>query len=129
MMIYARERNLPAVLVVDDEPDVRTLLKAVLELDGHEVLMAVDGVDACAILASTPSIGCVVLDLVMPNKEGIETISEISTHHPHVKIVAISGAFGGRCLQIARHMGADATIPKPLDLSRLRESVLVLLKA
>jgi len=59
-MIYSRERNLPAVLVVDDEPDVRTLLKAVLELDGHEVLMAADGVDACALLQSQPSIGCVV---------------------------------------------------------------------
>jgi two-component system response regulator (stage 0 sporulation protein F) len=127
-MIYTRERNLPAVLVVDDEPDVRTLLKAVLELDGHEVLMAADGRDACAVLDSTPSIGLVVLDLVMPNQEGIETISEISRQHPLVKIVAISGAFGGQCLEIARHLGADATIPKPLDLGRLRDSVMSLLK-
>src|SRR5712671_6364652 len=109
-MIYSHERRLPAVLVVDDEPDVRTLIKAVLELDGHDVVMAADGREACDALARLASVGLVVLDIVMPNKEGIETISFVRRQHPHVRIVAISGAFGGQCLQIARHLGADATI-------------------
>ncbi len=127
-MIFGRTRNLGSVLVADDEPGVRMLIDAVLTLDGHHVLLAADGQQACDILAATPSIGLAVLDLVMPKKEGIETIREIRQTHPELKIVAISGAFGGQCLDVARHLGADAVIAKPIELSVLRETVMSLLR-
>ena len=127
-MIYSGERNRPSILVADDEPGVRMFIEAVLTLDGHHVVVAADGQEACDILATTPGIGLVVLDLVMPNKEGIETITEIRTKYPSCKIIAISGAFGGQCLPAARHLGADATIAKPMELRVLRDTVTALLQ-
>lgn len=50
----------------------------------------------------------------MPHKEGIETIAEVRRLAPHAKIIAVSGAFGGRFLNLATHLGANAALAKPI---------------
>ena len=72
-------------------------------------------------------IDLVVTDLVMPGKEGIETIQALRLEQPEMKIVAVSGAFGGAFLQVAKGLGADATLKKPVSSSDLTATVAAML--
>ena len=82
------------VLVVDDEPDVRLLLRLQLERAGHEVTgEAGDGVEALAACDADPP-DVVVLDLLMPTMNGFETIPRMRTAHPDVRIVAYTAVAG-----------------------------------
>ena len=62
-------------------------------------------------------------DLAMPRREGIETIIEIRRRFPGVKVIALSGVFGGLCLEMARQLGADAALSKPVRIDMLRRTV------
>jgi signal transduction histidine kinase/DNA-binding response OmpR family regulator len=112
----------PLVLIVDDEAPVRALLAEILMKAGYEVLQASDGEEVEeAVRERAP--GIVITDLVMPRKEGIETIAEIRRLAPEAKIIAISGAFGGRLLNIATHLGANAALAKPIAADVLLRTV------
>ena len=104
------------IMVVDDDPQVRELLATVLRMDGHEVTQACDGVEAVALChAHAPDLA--VIDLIMPQKEGIETIRELRREYPDMRILAISGGGlrgTGPYLQLAERLGADMGMPKPL---------------
>jgi len=82
------------VLIVDDEPDVRLLLRSQLERAGHEVTgEAADGAEALDRCAETePDV--VVLDLLMPKVNGFEAIPRLRTKHPAVGIVAYTAVAG-----------------------------------
>jgi CheY-like chemotaxis protein len=112
------------VLVVDDEPGIRRFLRSVLERAGYKVWEAADGRQALQ-SARAADLDLVLTDLVMPEQEGIETIRILRRDLPELKIIAISGAFGGEFLKVAEKLGADAVLRKPIDpsllLARLRE--------
>ena len=110
------------VLVVDDDPSVRRLLATVLQEDGFDVLEASNGKEALGIV-DKGRIDILLTDLVMPEKEGLETIRELKRLHPQLKSIAMSGAFGGRFLEVAKLFGARATIAKPIMPSQLLELV------
>jgi CheY-like chemotaxis protein len=103
-----------AILVVDDDAAVRSLFHKILARAGYRVMEAADGAQALAAV-SKGGVDLVITDLVMPEKEGIETIVEIRRSHPQVKIAAVSGAFGGRYLETASLLGADAALAKPVS--------------
>lgn len=68
----------------------------------------------------------VITDIIMPRKEGLEVIMELRRRHPAIRLIAISG--GGRTksadfLQLAKKLGADAVLPKPLDIDQLEKTV------
>lgn len=113
------------ILVIDDEPELRTMVRRALEAAGHEVVEAPDGRQGLvSFRANVPNL--VVTDILMPEKEGIETIRELRAIAPEVPVLAISG--GGRSanldfLDIARDFGAMAALPKPFKPSRLIEEV------
>lgn len=113
------------ILIIDDEEMVRLTLRETLELAGHTVREATDGALGLQALAEqTPDL--VISDLIMPNKEGVETIAEIRQAHPRLPIIAISG--GGRIgatdfLEVAKNVGANRTISKPFDPDDLVEIV------
>ena len=65
----------------------------------------------------------VITDLIMPEQEGMETISRIKRDFPNIKIIAISGALGGRYLRVAELLGAHAVLNKPLDPEQLLQTV------
>ena len=114
------------VLVVDDDPDIRRVFQKVLENAGACVLEAENGNVALKLLASH-AVDVVLTDMIMPEMEGIETIMAIRREQPTIRIVAISG--GGSVsahshLDLARHLGADAVLTKPVDRNRLVETVL-----
>ena len=101
------------ILVTDDEPGVRSFLRTVLEQAGFDALEAADGKQALYQVRST-RVELVIIDLVMPEQEGIETIQALRREFPDIGIIAISGAFGGRCLSTAKALGADAALDKPV---------------
>ena len=113
------------ILLIDDEELVRFSLRQILEIDGHEVDEAVDGVEGLRHIRET-TYDLVITDILMPGKEGVETIIEAKQDQPKLKIIAISG--GGRFgnydfLQLAQQFGADAILPKPFNRTRLSEMV------
>src|SRR5678809_1140764 len=110
------------ILLVDDAALVRHSLEAVLRLNGYDVLHAGDGDEALDVLSSTP-VDVVVTDLAMPRREGMETIIEIRRRFPHIKVIALSGVFGGFYLGMARQLGADAALSKPVPTELLRRTV------
>jgi CheY-like chemotaxis protein len=103
-----------AILVVDDDAAVRSLFHKILARAGYRVMEAADGAQALAALRKG-GVDLVITDLVMPGKEGIETIVEIRKNHPQVKVAAVSGAFGGRYLEVASLLGAEAALAKPVS--------------
>lgn len=120
-----------SILVIDDESEVRYAIKAVLEDQGHSVAEAETGTEGLVRLESA-SYDLVICDIIMPDKEGIETIVEIRESLPKQKIVAMSG--GGRIkkedyLAVAAAVGATHTISKPFDAETLTEMVAAILKA
>jgi len=117
------------ILLVDDDPQMLRLLTDIIKLDGHEALMAEDGELALAYFEhQAPDL--VITDILMPNKEGLEFISEVREMHPDLKIIAYSG--GGSSdpesyLEFASGMGADRVFSKPMPLASLREEIKALL--
>ena len=118
-----RRARIATILVIDDEAEVRQTL--VRMLVGHAVHEAADGGAGLALAAElTPDL--VVTDILMPEKEGIETIRELRRAHPSVRILAISG--GGQSgtldfLDMARALGADAALAKPFRRGELIETI------
>ena len=101
------------ILVVDDDEGVRNLFWQVLTGAGYDVTLAGDGQQALK-LVEDQEFDVVVTDLVMPEREGIETIQAIRKEHRDLKIIAISGAFGGKMLRTAELLGAGAALLKPV---------------
>ncbi len=119
------------VLVIDDEPAMRRLLARTLTANHHIVIEAADGrAGVAAAAANKPAV--VITDILMPEKEGIETIREIHEHVPGAKIIAISGGGLSRnmlFLDLAQALGADATLAKPFQPADLIKTVDALLLA
>jgi DNA-binding response OmpR family regulator len=119
------------VLVIDDDAAMRGTMRKILERDGHEVLDAPDGRRGLEIFRREGA-DLVVTDLIMPEKEGIETIIELREESEGVRILAVSGGdhhFAGQDrLADAETLGADASLAKPFTVDQLREIVRELLK-
>jgi DNA-binding response OmpR family regulator len=109
------------ILVIDDDAAVRLTVQTILTRSGYEVTCARDGEEGVdTFRALRPDL--VITDVIMPNREGIETILAIRHEQPNAKIVAMSG--GGRIgsadlLMMARDLGADHIISKPFDIDVL----------
>jgi DNA-binding response OmpR family regulator len=119
------------ILVIDDEPSVRELLCAILTQEGHEVVEAADGKAGMRLFRESP-VDLVITDLIMPEKEGLETIMELRRDFPEVKIIAISG--GGIIhakdyLNMACAMGAHRAFEKPFGVPDMLNAVRELLDA
>jgi len=104
-----------AILVVDDDPQVLEVVGEMLKLEGYAVATAADGREAVAKFRAA-SFDLVITDLIMPEKEGLETISEMRALRADIPVIAMSG--GGRVgpmdyLETARYIGAAATLAKP----------------
>ena len=113
------------ILIVEDEYAIRVSLRRMLESDGYEVDVASDGEEGIERHRRQPA-DLVVVDLLMPEKEGLETIQELCRDFPGVKIIAVSGD-GFRYLPIAREFGASYTFTKPFDYEEFLKAVKALL--
>jgi len=116
---------MPRILIIDDDPQIRNMLKMFLEMNGHVVEAAEDGLAGLKLFGENGA-DLVITDVIMPEKEGIETIRELRRDHPDIKIIAISG--GGQMgsetyLRMARAFGAAKTLQKPFALKELLAAV------
>ncbi len=109
----------PVLLVVDDDESIRSLVPEFLH-DSYDVLVAADGEEAVEIVRRTPALETILTDLFMPNMEGLELIKEVRALRPGIRIIAMSGAFGGEFLAGAERAGVDATLRKPIQQETLR---------
>jgi len=108
---------MPQILLIDDDESLRKTLRITLQRLGHVVAEARDGDEAIRLHEKT-AFDVVLTDLIMPNKEGIETIITLRRQRPDVKIIAMSG--GGRLnakdiLAVAKAMGAHQVLAKPFS--------------
>ncbi len=115
-------RPASTILVVDDDPGIRKLLRNVLTGVSYQVLEADNGREAER-LVETSEIDLVIMDLAMPEQEGIETIQILRRTRPRLKIIAMSGVFAGSMLRAAEHLGAQASIPKPIQPDELLDVI------
>lgn len=106
------------VLVVDDDPLLRNLISMELTATGFLVVEASNGIGALHAV-ELGGIDAVVTDIVMPEKEGLETIQALRKQNPKLPVIAISGAFSGQFLKLAKSFGAHAALQKPLDMDAL----------
>ena len=113
------------VLIADDDPTLRAIAAELLSGEGYRVLEAEDGNEALrAVEAET--VDLIVLDMLMPNKDGIETIIELKRRRSSVRILAISS--GGSMdvdslLKPALAFGADRVMSKPLRISTFATTI------
>lgn len=115
-----------SILIVDDDPQLRLMLRHVLMRDGYDVDEAEDGRVAVDKITGRGVYDLILMDIIMPNKEGIETILELRKKRPDLKIIAMSG--GARAhsfdpLALARDVGANFSIAKPFEPAAIRDMV------
>jgi DNA-binding NtrC family response regulator len=116
---------MPSILIIDDDDHVRLMLEQTLERAGYATIAVGDGKEALRVQREAPA-DLVLTDLIMPEKDGLETISEIRRLFPNGKIIAMSG--GGRYgnldfLPVAKKLGASRTLAKPFTREKLLETV------
>ena len=119
------------ILLIDDEEAVRRIVGEILKRGGYEVHCAEDGRSGLE-LVKHQSFDLLITDLLMPERDGLETIMALRRQHAPLKIMVISGcgqSLGGEYMKIAEHLGADLTLAKPFTGSELLTAVAKLLPA
>jgi len=107
------------ILLIEDEQQVRELLREILEQNGHEIIACKNGADGIRQYKES-SFDLVIMDVLLPDKDGFETLNELKQHHDQVNVLAISGGCGPgtvNVLHIAQRLGARQTLAKPFDLT------------
>jgi DNA-binding response OmpR family regulator len=121
----------PAICIADDDDAVRKTWATALREAGHKIFEAADGEDVLNLI-DRQAVALVVLDILMPRKEGLETIAGIKSRSPDTKILAVSGGGdsvqAGDALYLAKRFGANAVLQKPFRIATLLEQVNGLLR-
>ena len=92
---------------------MRDVLYEALAMAGYDVVVTADGEEALAAYAAAPT-DLIITDLMMPRKDGVETIQGLRRQHPAAKVIAVTAARGRfNRLTAARHVGAFHTLLKP----------------
>ena len=119
------------ILIIDDEPQIRSMLKLMLERDGYEVAEAPDGIEGIRVFRQNPA-ELIITDLIMPNKDGIGLIIDLKKEFPNVKIIAMSGGGLNKpegYLKGAKKLGAACTLTKPIDRDEMLRAIKDVLKS
>lgn len=108
------------ILVVDDDPGLRALVSATLELEGHSVLTAADGSIALSVIEKIKPV-LILLDKAMPQLDGPGFARELRKRGLNIPIIVISGSEGGPVF--AREIHAEGFIRKPFKVPQLIDAV------
>ena len=114
------------ILVIDDDPTIRSLIKTMLENAGYHVLLAVGGAEGLSLFKSN-TIDLVITDILMPGTDGLAVIRELLASNSSAKMIALSG--GGTTLTaemslgVAHKMGVLKSLSKPFSKTELLETV------
>lgn len=117
---------MPSVLIVDDEEAIRHLIRETLEQAGYCVHEASDGKEGLTRYRESPA-DLVIMDILMPDQDGLESILTLRREFPKAKIVAITGGSDMigilNFLDVARMLGARRTLQKPFEMKQLLDAV------
>ena len=114
-----------SVLVIDDDPVFCRVVEGILENDGYAVESVGDAQSGISRFGETQP-DLVIVDILMPGKEGIATILELREANPHARILAMTGGgnfAAGDVLRIAELLGADNSLKKPFEPAVLLDTV------
>ncbi len=121
-----------SILVVDDEDQIRRLICETLERAGYHVTEARDGKEALSLHRLAPA-DLVIMDILMPDQDGLETTVALRRESPDVKIIVITGGSDMigilNYLDVAKMMGAHGTLQKPFEMKTLLETIQAELQA
>jgi two-component system, NtrC family, response regulator AtoC len=117
------ENSGATVLVVDDEPNLRRVLSAVLTRDGHSVIVADGGRDAIKKSKQMPHLDLLVTDFLMPDMNGLEVLEAVRKQHPGMRTLLISGHGTIRSAVEAMRLGAFDFLTKPFEVEQVRATV------
>lgn len=116
-------QHTPVILVVDDDENLRTLIARMLSRGGYRTMTAVHGLDALRCFR-TQRVDVVVTDMLMPEMDGTELLRALRVDRPGVPVIAMSGVEEWKeWLRIAEHLGAFATLRKPVSSAQLLQVV------
>jgi CheY-like chemotaxis protein len=118
------EPRVPGILVVDDEPAIRTLLQAALPRYGFQVFLAASGQEALAIYRDhRTEIAAVLLDVQMPGLDGPQTLRTLQAIDPQIRCCFMSGNLGDYGEEELLDLGAALVIPKPFRIAEVLEAL------
>ena len=112
------------ILVVDDERNVCEFLKEFLEFKGFQTFSALSGAAALRLIQEH-RFDLVLLDIIMPEMNGMEALEKIKMIQPEIPVVVVSGVRDSKMADNVLKMGAADYIPKPIDLERLEQMILL----
>jgi len=124
------DKTPPVLLVVDDDANIRQIMRLLLEAAGYRVLCADDGKEAMKLLAAQP-FDLVLTDMLMPGSDGLELLSAIKKSRSTTRVLVMSGGgmIGvGDYLKVAKKLGAHGVLEKPFTSEVLLTTVADLLK-
>jgi len=110
------------LLIVEDDPEMRDLLRKVLEKEGYRVSLAADSHEATASLSKIP-LDLVVTDMVMPDNGGLELLQVIRANQPALPVIIITAFGDWGTYSRALELGAAAFISKPLKMAELTTAI------
>lgn len=105
-----------SILLVDDDPGIRESMQAILMLQGYHVDLAASGSEALELCADS-YYDVVLMDIMMPGMDGVETLRQIKQRYPGIRVIMITGMEGGAEGERALAEGAEALFRKPLDVA------------
>ena len=116
---------MPSVLVVDDEDQIRQLIRETLEQAGYDVQEASDGKKGLERYRAKPA-DLVIMDILMPDQDGLESIMTLRREFPTSRVIAITGGSDMigilNFLDVAKMLGARRTLQKPFDMQTLLDA-------
>ena len=116
------------IMLVDDDTDVRGLLRTTLDGDGFEIVEARDGAEALELAEQAPP-DLVILDWQMPGLSGPEVLTQLKRHHAPPPVILLTAQLEPRYSTLAQIFGADAYLTKPFSPLQLADTVESLLAA
>lgn len=112
-----------SILIIDDEADIRGLLRVALERAGHRVWEATNGREGVALYRSAPA-DIVLVDIMMPVQDGLETILALMQEFIETKVIAMTGVAGNQGkLDVAKLLGARHTLLKPFNIQTMLSTI------
>lgn len=112
-----------SILVLDDDAAIRTLLRSVLEADGHQIREAENGAIGLRLYREKPA-DLVITDILMPERDGMEVTLALTQEFLDARVIAITGATGDQnFLNIAKLFGARRVVGKPFTPEDIRRAV------
>ncbi|MEK7870384.1 MAG: response regulator [Nitrospirota bacterium] len=116
---------MPSVLVVDDEDQIRQLIRETLEQAGYDVQEASNGKQGLERYRTNPA-DLVIMDILMPDQDGLESIMTLRREFPASRVIAITGGSDMigilNFLDVAKMLGARRTLQKPFDMQTLLDA-------